>query len=107
MTNHALEEIIAVEQEIEARLAEERQQAAAWLAEERRRISAAAAAALAAAEQRAREKIAAAEGAADDEAAGQLARAEAYAARLQELPEERLRQMVAGRLRRLRPEGAP
>jgi F0F1-type ATP synthase membrane subunit b/b' len=104
MTNHTLEEIVAVEHEIQARLAEEQRQAAQWLAAERDTIARATEAELAEARHQCRQQITAAEAEAGDEGGELIPRAEAYAARLQNLPEESLQVQVSGHLQRLLPE---
>lgn len=103
MTNHTLEEIVTVEHEIQARLAEQQRQVAVWLAAEREVISRATEAELAEARQQCRQQIAAAEAGAGDGAGELVPRAETYAARLKCLPEERLRELVAGHLHGLLP----
>lgn len=104
MADHTLEEIVAAEKEIQARLAEERRQAAVWLAAERETITRETEAQLAEARQQCRQRIAAAEAEAADQVCELVRRAEAYAVRLQSLPEERLRARVRAHLQRLLPE---
>lgn len=104
MTNHTLEEIVAVEKEIQANLAEERRKAAVWLAGERDGITRDSEAELEEARHKCRLQIAAAEVGVGDEVTDLVRRAEVYAERLQSLPEERLRAQVSGYLQRLLPE---
>lgn len=107
MTNHTLEEIVAVEKEIQARLAEEQGEAAAWLAGECAAVRRSAEAGLDAAQRQLRQQIVAAEAAVGDEATELVCRAETYAARLANLPEQRLRLLLVGHLRRLLPDKRP
>lgn len=104
MTDHTLEEIVAAEHEIQARLAEEQRQAAAWLAAEREVITRTTEAELAEARRQCQQQIAAAEGEPGDGVGELVRRAEAYAARLQGLSEERLRLQLVENLPRLLPE---
>lgn len=103
MTNNTLEEIVAVEKEIQAHLAEERRKATVWLAGERDRITRDIKVELEEARRQCREQIAAAEAEADEEGTDLVRRAELYAERLQSFPEEHLRTLVSGHLQRLLP----
>lgn len=107
MADHTLEEIVAAEKEVQAQLAEERRQASEWLAGEHKVISRETEVQLDEARWQCRQKIAAAEAEAGDKVCELVRRAEAYAFRLQNLPEERLRAQVSGHLRRLLPEKHP
>ena len=107
MPNQALAEIVAVEKEIQARLAEERRKTSAWLEAERERISGEVARELAEAQREFRESLAAAEAKAEAEVRDTLQRAEEYAARLRNLPDQRLRQVLGRHLQRLLPEAGP
>jgi F0F1-type ATP synthase membrane subunit b/b' len=107
MTNQALAEIVAVEKEIQARLAEERRKAATWLAEERERIGKEVERELAEAQREFRQAIAAAEVEAGNEIKTLLQQAEEYATRLKNLPDQDLRERIAAHLTRLLPEEEP
>jgi len=107
MTNQALAEIVAVEKEIQARLAEERRKAAAWLAEERERFGKEVERELAEAQREFRQAVAAAEIQAGKEVKTLLRRAEEYAARLKNLSDQRLRERITTHLTRLLPGDAP
>lgn len=107
MTNHTLEEIVAVEKEIQARLAEEHRKAAVWVAAEREGITREAEAELAEARRQCQQRIAAAETGVGDEVIDLVRRAEDYAARLKSLSEEKLRERVTGHLQRLLPGKLP
>lgn len=104
MADHTLEEIIAVEKEVQTGLAEEQRRATLWLASEREAITRQTEAELAEARQQCRQQIAAAEAGADDEAGELLPRAKSYATRLNDLSDKRLQALVAGHLHRLLPE---
>lgn len=104
MADQTLEEIVAVEREIQSRLAEERDRAAAWLAAERQEISRSGEARIAAARREFRQQLAAAESEAGQEVNDLLHRAESYAARLHDLTEAELRELVGRHLGRLLPE---
>jgi F0F1-type ATP synthase membrane subunit b/b' len=107
MANNTLEEIVAVEQEIQAHLAEEHRKAAVWLAAERAGITRDTEAELAEARQQCRQQIADSEAEAGDGVGELVPRAEAYAARLKSLPEERLQTQILGHLHQLLPEQRP
>jgi flagellar biosynthesis/type III secretory pathway protein FliH len=104
MSNHTLEEIVAVEKELQAHLAEEQRKVAEWLAAERDGITRATEEKLAEARQHFRQRLAAAAAEAGDVVDEVVQQAEAYAERLKSLPEERLRLLVRGYLQRLWPE---
>lgn len=105
MTNHTLEEIVVVEKEIQASLAEERRKAVVWLAGERDGIIRDTEAELEEARRQCRLQLAAAEAGVGDEVTTELVgRAEAYAEQLKNLSQERLRTQVSGYLQRLLPE---
>ena len=103
MPNHALAEIVAVEKQIQDRLAEERGRAARWLADEKTRLERETERRLAESREACREVVAKAETAAVAEVAEQSRRAEARAARLRDLPDAILREKLAGDLLRLLP----
>jgi hypothetical protein len=104
MPNQVLAEIVRVEKEIQARLAEERQKAAAWLESERARITAAVELELAESQREFRRTMAAAEAEVEIKIATLLKQAEEYAERLRKLPDQRLRKQLLLHLDRLLPE---
>lgn len=106
MTDQTLAEIVAVEKDIQAQLAEEQRRAAAWLAKEREEIGRTGEEQVSAARREFRHRLTTAETEADTEVGDLLRRAELYAARLHEIPEEELRLLVRRHLTRLLPERA-
>jgi predicted metal-dependent peptidase len=104
MPNQALAEIVAVEKEIQTRLAEERNKAAIWVAGERERINREVKRQLTEAQREFRQSVAAVEAEAKREVTALVSRAEEYAARLRNLPDERLCSILTRHLLRLLPE---
>ena len=107
MADLALEEIIAVEQEIQERLELERRRIALWRAEEKARLNRESESRLAEVSLNCQQVIAAAESEAVAEVADLIRKAEQYRQYLASLPEKDLEEIIRKHLGQILPEEAP